>query len=65
MDFSYDAGYRSYQWYCQLIGSPVASFEYWMKLREEPVQKKDKAQEFIKSSGSEEPLGLDVDRTQV
>lgn len=52
MDFSYDAGYKSYQWYCQLIGNPPRSFEDWMKLRETPSPKKDAGKEFI-SSGSD------------
>jgi hypothetical protein len=64
MDCSYEECYKKYQWYCDLIQQPARSFEDWMRLREN-VQKKDKAKEFIKSSGSEEPLGLDVDRTQV
>lgn len=61
MDCSYEAGYKSYQWYCSLIGQPEKPFEEWMRLREN-IQKKDKAKEFINvsSSGSEEPFGSEV-----
>jgi hypothetical protein len=58
MDFSYEAGYKSYQWYCSLIGQTEKPFEEWMRLREN-IQKKDKAKEFI-NSGSEEPFGSEV-----
>jgi hypothetical protein len=66
MDCSYEAGYKNYIWYSELIGQAAPSFEEWMHLREKvdrPV-KVNKTTEFLKSSGSEEPLGLDS-RTQV